>query len=152
MKKTSLAKAMRALGLKKFFRSTALDLQLADGSLITVVTEEETPQVGDAVIFANTGEPVPDAEHQLSDGTIIVTKDGIIVEIRPAVSVEAQTTEDLAELVAVLAEKVKALEAQQENWAVLMKNAFGESSVAKDIRKTAQSTEKKFVPKIKKTL
>jgi ATP-dependent protease ClpP protease subunit len=152
MKKISLAKAMRALGLKNFFKSTALDLQLADGGLITVVTEAETPQVGDAVIFTNTGEPVPDGEHQLSDGTIVITTGGIITEIIPAVSDQAQTTEDLTALVAVLAEKVKALEAQQQNWEVLMKNAFGENSVAKDVRKTAQSTEKKFVPKIKKAL
>jgi ATP-dependent protease ClpP protease subunit len=152
MKKTSLAKAMRALGLKRFFKSTALDLQLTDGRMITVVTEAEAPQVGDAVIFTDTGEPVPDGEYQLADGTTIITKDGVILEIVPAASEQAQTTEQLTALVTMLAEKVKALEAQQENWAVLMKNAFGESSVAKDVRKTAQSNEKKFVPKIKKAL
>jgi len=152
MKKTSLAKAMRALGLKKFFKSTALDLQLADGSLITVVTEAEAPQVGDAVVFTDTGEPVPDGEHQLADGTVIITKGGVIAEIIPALSEQEQTTEELTALVAMLAEKVKALEAQQKNWEVLMKNAFGESSVARDVRKTAQSIEKRFVPKIKKTL
>lgn len=60
----------------------ALDLTLEDGTAIVVETEEAEPKVGDAVTV--NGEPAPDGEHKLPDGTILVTAGGKITEIKKA--------------------------------------------------------------------
>ena len=67
----------------------ALDLTLEDGTPIVVETEESEIKVGDAVTI--NGEPAPDGEHMLSDGTTIVVAGGKIAEIKMA---EMETTED----------------------------------------------------------
>ena len=58
----------------------ALDLTLEDGTPIVVETEESEVKVGDAVTI--NGEPAPDGEHMLSDGTTIVVAGGKIAEIK----------------------------------------------------------------------
>lgn len=60
-----------------------IDLTLADGSVITVITESEEPQVNDRVVDSN-GADVENGEHLLPDGGVIVTEGGIITEIRQA--------------------------------------------------------------------
>lgn len=62
----------------------ALDLTLEDGTPIVVETEDEEVKVGDAVTI--NGEPAPDGEHMLSDGTMIVVAGGKIAEIKMPVS------------------------------------------------------------------
>jgi len=61
----------------------ALDLTLADGSIVTVETDAEQPQVGDNVVD-DQGAPVADGEHLLPDGGAIVTVAGAITEMKDA--------------------------------------------------------------------
>jgi len=60
-----------------------VDLTLATGDVVTVVTDNETPQVGDEVRDQD-GNTVPDDNHVLNDGSTIVTESGRITEILPA--------------------------------------------------------------------
>lgn len=60
-----------------------IDITLADGSVVTVVTESEEPQVGDAVNDEN-GQPVADGTHELADGGSITTEGGLITQILSA--------------------------------------------------------------------
>lgn len=60
-----------------------IDVTLADGSIVTVITEAEKPQVGDQV-KDDAGTPVKDDEHPLPDGSAIVTVGGAITEIKDA--------------------------------------------------------------------
>lgn len=69
-----------------------IDVTLADGSIVTVVTEAEQPQVGDKVVD-DAGSPVADAEHLLPDGSAIVTVAGEISEIKEAIATEDNETE-----------------------------------------------------------
>lgn len=66
-----------------------VDLTLATGDVVTVVTENETPQVGDEVRNAE-GVLVPDDNHLLQDGRTVVTVNGLITEILPAESGEGE--------------------------------------------------------------
>lgn len=77
----------------------ALDLTLEDGTPIVVETEESEIKVGDAVTI--NGEPAPDGEHLLSDGTTIVVAGGKIAEIKMA-EMEAkdeQSSDEIIELI-----------------------------------------------------
>ena len=56
-----------------------LDLTLADGTPITVETEAEAPAVGDALTID--GQPAPDGEYTLVDGSVIVAEEGVITDI-----------------------------------------------------------------------
>lgn len=58
-----------------------VDLTLATGDIVTVVTENEQPQEGDAVTDAD-GNAIADGEHVLADGRTLVTAGGTISEIR----------------------------------------------------------------------
>lgn len=58
-----------------------IDLTLADGNIITVITDGEQPMVGDKVVD-DAGNPVADGEHTLPDGGAIVTEGGEITEIK----------------------------------------------------------------------
>jgi len=77
----------------------ALDLTLEDGTPIVVETEESEIKVGDAVTI--NGEPAPDGEHMLSNGTTIIVAGGKIAEIKMA-EMEAKdenASEEIAELI-----------------------------------------------------
>lgn len=56
---------------------------LADGTIVTVKTENETPQAGDAVVDED-GKPLEDGEKTVKDGKIWVIADGKISEIKDA--------------------------------------------------------------------
>ena len=58
-----------------------IDITLADGSIIKVITDAEVPKVDDKVID-DTGAPVKDDEHLLPDGGSITTVGGVITEIK----------------------------------------------------------------------
>lgn len=60
-----------------------IDVTLADGSVVTVKTDAEQPQVGDEVVD-DAGEAVKDDTHLLPDGGNIVTVGGKITEINDA--------------------------------------------------------------------
>ncbi len=68
---------------KKFGHKDQFDIEetLADGTIITIKTEGETPQVGDSVVDEE-GKAVPDGEHVTKDGSTLVTENGNITEIR----------------------------------------------------------------------
>lgn len=75
-----LSKMMRKLGFKSEEEAAealkGLDLNTADGQILTVDRKDGAPQVGDA---AN-----PDGEWLMPDGTTIIVENGYIVEIREA--------------------------------------------------------------------
>ncbi len=58
-----------------------VDLTLANGDIVTVITDAEQPKVGDKVVDAE-GKPVTDGDHLLPDGKTIVTSGGEITEIK----------------------------------------------------------------------
>ena len=77
-----LDKLKKKFSQKREGETFDIDITLADGAIVTVVTEAEEPQVGDAVVD-DTGTPVADATHLLPDGSSIVTVGGKITEILP---------------------------------------------------------------------
>jgi len=99
-----LKSVQKAFGVK----AKNIDLTLEDGSLVTVITDAETPAVGDQVVIGDT--PVADATHVLGDGSSIVTVDGVITEIIPAQETEPETpatpTEDVMESIETLEKSV----------------------------------------------
>lgn len=72
-----LKKVKQAVGKTK-----DVDLTLADGSIATVQTDNEKPQVGDSVVDSE-GTPLADGEHLLPDGGKMVTEGGKITEMTP---------------------------------------------------------------------
>lgn len=68
---------------KQFGKQYTFDIEetTATGDLVTVITEDETPKVGDPVVDEN-GKPVPDGDLTLKDGTVWVIQDGLIAEIQ----------------------------------------------------------------------
>lgn len=87
-----------------------MDLNTADGNVITVVREDGEPQVGD--------QATPDGEWLMPDGTTIVVEQGVIVEVRPAAPEEeaAGQTED-AEAEATADDDKKGARAEPETMA-----------------------------------
>lgn len=85
-----LSKMMRKLGFKSEQEAAealkGLDLNTADGQVLTVEREDGAPQVGDA---AN-----PDGEWLMPDGTTIIVENGYIVEIREADAPLDDATDD----------------------------------------------------------
>lgn len=67
----------KLFGGKKF----DIDITLADGSIVTVKTDADTPAVGDEVVDAD-GKSVEDDTHVTADGTEITTVGGKITEIK----------------------------------------------------------------------
>lgn len=72
---------------KKFSTNETFDVNetTATGDIITIVTEDETPKVGDTVNDAE-GKPLADGDTVLKDGSTLVIVDGKISEIKEAVS------------------------------------------------------------------
>jgi hypothetical protein len=60
-----------------------IDVTLADGSIVKVITEAEQPQVDDKVVD-ETGAHVKDDTHLLPDGSSITTVGGVITEMADA--------------------------------------------------------------------
>lgn len=67
--------------IKKSPEKLNIDLTLADGTGITIVTDNDDIAVGDVVLLED-NTTAPEGEHTLSDGRVITTDaDGIITEI-----------------------------------------------------------------------
>jgi hypothetical protein len=113
-KESTFSRLLKALGLKKF----DIPVTTEDGTAITIITESESPAVGDLVVITETSEPAPDGDHVIAggdmDGTIITTVDGAITEINDGSEPE-DSPEDDAELEAQLA----ALQAENNRLKVL---------------------------------
>lgn len=100
---------------KKEEETFDIDVTLADGSIVTVVTEAEEPQVGDQVQDAE-GNPVADATHILPDGGSITTVDGVITEISGSEEEEEEETEpSLSEVLNSVNKLSKAFDTFQKN-------------------------------------
>lgn len=77
VKQSLLDRMLAKLGFKSIEDvKFGMDLNTADGSVITVEREEGEPQVGDKAS--------PDGEHKMPDGSTIVVEEGVITEIKPA--------------------------------------------------------------------
>ena len=70
---------------KKFSANDTFDVNetTAAGDIITIVTEDETPKVGDAVKDSE-GKPLADGDTVLKDGSTLVIEGGKITEIKEA--------------------------------------------------------------------
>ncbi len=66
---------------KKLGIGKDIDLTLANGDIVSVITENETPKAGDAVVGAD-GNALADGEHLLPDGGKMVVADGKISEMK----------------------------------------------------------------------
>lgn len=100
-----LGKICRKLGIKNEFTEEvkALSVTLADGTTkINVVTEGESPEVGNEVQFED-GTPATDGDYTMADGTVITVAAGMISAIKEAA--EDMKPED---------EEMKALKAEVE--------------------------------------
>lgn len=84
-----IKKVKEKLGIQKDIEQT-----LADGTVATVVTDAEQPQVGDAVVDES-GSPIADGEQVLPDGSKWIIEGGKIAEIvAPEESTEEIETEE----------------------------------------------------------
>lgn len=70
-----IEKAKKLLAGKK-----DVDITLGNGDIVTVVTDSETPQVGDTVLNPE-GQPVADDDHVDANGNVITTESGVITAI-----------------------------------------------------------------------
>lgn len=89
----SIKSAFVALGKALGVTMVGLDVELADGSILTLKKEDGEPLVGDGVENA-------DGEYLLPTGETIIVTDGKIAEIKPAEKEDelvTETTEEVAE-------------------------------------------------------
>lgn len=83
VKQSLLDRMLAKLGFKSIEDvKFGMDLNTADGGVITIEREEGEPQVGDKAS--------PDGEHAMPDGTTIVVEEGVITEIKPASAGEGE--------------------------------------------------------------
>lgn len=98
-----------------------VDVTLADGQVITVVTDAENPQVGDKVVDES-GSSLADGEYQLPDGeTSYEIEGGVITEIKTAdestVEEEENKEENLKEFKSLLTDFRKEMKESLETLA-----------------------------------
>lgn len=121
-----LDKLKKQFSAKKDGETFDIDITLADGSIVTVVTEAEHPQVGDAVVD-DSGTPVVDATHLLPDGSSITTVGGKITEIaeKPEGGDEEPTMQDVMNSVNNLANQFSAFQKLNKKTQKENEEAFG---------------------------
>lgn len=97
----------------------AMDYTLEDGTVVSV----DELKVGGKVTVA--GAPAPDAAHKLQDGTIVTTKDGVIVEIKEVeVEVEAKIDEEMKKKMATYDDQISAALISNKNLTDAVKQLF----------------------------
>lgn len=116
---------------KKFSSKDTFDVEetTATGEIVTAITDDETPKVGDKVVDAD-GSPVADGELLLKDGTIWDIEGGLITEIKEP-SEEDEDTEDEPGI----AEVLNSVNALTNSF-----NAF-KTQYKKDLKENRQATE-----------
>lgn len=113
VKQSLLDRMLAKLGFKSIEDvKFGMDLNTADGSVITVEREEGEPQVGDKAS--------PDGEHAMPDGTTIVVEEGVIAEIKPADAAGAgkddgKKGDENSDEVEELQNRIKELEEENED-------------------------------------
>jgi hypothetical protein len=108
-------KLKKKLGAKKD-DAFDIDLTLADGSIVTVITDAEEPQPGDAIVD-DTGAPLADNQYVLPDGGAITVTGGVIEEITEAPEApETPETTDPNPMLQEVKQSVNRLEKQFSNF------------------------------------
>ena len=94
LKQMSILKTVKkAIGVTK-----DVDLTLANGDIVTVLTDSENPQVGDRVVDSD-GAALADGEHLLPDGGKMIIEGGAIKEmVDPKEEETEEETKDVEEL------------------------------------------------------
>ncbi|MEC4050663.1 hypothetical protein OX284_014585 [Flavobacterium sp. SUN046] len=87
-----LKKLTKKIGSKKE-DAFDIDLTLADGSIVTVITDASEPQVGDQIVD-DSGSPLADGEYVLPDGSAITVVGGMIDELTAKVEDDTPPSED----------------------------------------------------------
>ena len=137
-----------------------VDLTLAAGGIVTVVTEGEEPKEGD-IVKDSDGKPLADGDHLLADGRTLVIEGGAgaIKEIKPAAEPSTDDTEptltEVMQSVSNLSKEITAFATKFEN--SIKETQDGVELVAKtfnsqltDLRKTIK-TPKYEAPKPEQT-
>lgn len=139
-----LDKMKKKFSTKKEGETFDIDLTLADGSIVTVVTDAEQPQVGDQVTD-DAGSPVEDNEYVLPDGSSIVTVGGAITEIKePAAAdpTDEPTMADVMNSVKLFGTQLTTLSKKFSNAQKSNEEAFG--LLQDEFQKFEKSTNLKF--------
>lgn len=136
VKQSLVNKLLKFFGKKSINEITfGMDLNTADGQVLTVEREEGEPQVGDKAS--------PNGEWLMPDGKTIVVADGEITEIRPASSDEKDKKDDKGEEgvkdekeaeIEALKAQVTDLEAQKADLQAKLEKAEANAKTADDLR------------------
>lgn len=89
VKKSLLGRMLEKLGFKSLNEAAevlAMELNTADGQVLTFEREEGSPQVGDTA--------TPDGEFEMPDGSTIVIENGVVSEIKPKEEEAGEGEED----------------------------------------------------------
>lgn len=92
----------------------------ADGSPAEVVTDQETPAVGDSVILPD-GSPAPDGSYTLGNGDTVTVAGGVVSAITPKVDEAVENSADETQIAKDFAELRIQLEAKEKEVADLQK-------------------------------
>ena len=113
--------------LSIYRKALDLELTLADGTAINVVQDTPEPaplSEGDQVQLSD-GSPAPDANHILSDGRIITTEGGEIINIESGDSEDQSESEDKAPTGDAFESRFKAIEDQLKSYQESINKAVG---------------------------
>lgn len=119
-------KVLRFFGKKSITEiSFGMDLNTADGDVLTIEREEGEPQVGDAAY--------PDGEFIMPDGSTIVVKEGLITSITTSDGEANGSADDTSEA-GEESERIKELEEEVEKLKEELEGAKRNARSAKDLR------------------
>jgi ATP-dependent protease ClpP protease subunit len=133
---TLFEKAKELLGKKEAEVIKNVVLTLADGTQVQSDSEEATPKIGDSITFED-GTVVPDGEHELQSGDIVITEGGKVTEVM--VNKEEIEEVDSEEMVALREEnetlkaKVTSFENSINENNESIKNLTSETKEAKEL-------------------
>lgn len=129
-----LAKVKNVFGVKQ----KNIDLTLAEGDILTVVTDNPEPAVGDAVLIEDS--PAEDGTHLLADGREIVTEGGEITAINePVEETEEVTVEEVQESVKSLETRLtKRIKELEDTVLFMSKNFKSEGKVPPNLTRGSQ--------------
>lgn len=92
----------------------------ADGSPAEIVTDQETPAVGDSVVLPD-GSPAPDGSYTLGNGDTVTVAAGVVSGITPKADEVVENSADEAQIAKEFAELRVQLEAKEKAIAELQK-------------------------------
>lgn len=98
----------------KFAKQKFASIKTADGKVLCY--EGDTPQIGMPVMICGEGgamSPAPDGEHNMEDGSVMIVKEGKILDIKketPTNKPEEMTADQISEMISkVVTEKMTAI-------------------------------------------